>query len=268
MLSRIDMLSRAPRASHSDDDHPTIQEYHAWRKSPNTWRQGSSGLSGDIEQLHHDEGRRYNSPATLQQEFSRPRRVEELLNAIFANTDQEPPESEYVFDHFLRPFAILLCIGHGALIRHFIDFDLQDHYLPFQTEPPRFPTCTVCDLFSLFQEAQRQFCAVKLRWNMNTHLSQEEILPIKYEKILGHGGSAVAYKIIVDAEYDELVPKDCREPVIWLYYYAFVDRCLLCSKQVLSEANEHAYFLKTYHTEDAREYYNVERDAYIRLRRA
>ena len=48
---------------------------------------------------------------------------------------------------------------------------------------------------------------------MNLHLHKEEILPIIYKEEIGHGGNGIIYKIVVDEEYNKLVPQRWKMPV-------------------------------------------------------
>ena len=181
------------------DDHPTIQGFLQWTKSPSTRRIGCGGSDNDIP-------REYISCVTLQEKLTK-RKVEELLEVLFENWDTPPPDANYITKHYLRPFAILLCIGAGRMIHHFVEHQsLVDHLLPFRDKPSTFPALTSGELFAAFRREQWAFCAVKLDYNIGAHLEVEEILPITTKEEIEEGGSAITYKIIVDEDYDELVP--------------------------------------------------------------
>lgn len=187
------------RSISQPDDHPAIQELLIWIHAPATRRLGCSGSDNDIV-------REYISWRTLEEKLTKSK-VEELLEALFENCEYPRPEADYVTKHYLRPFAILLCIGQGRMIHHFSEHqNLQDHLLPFWDEPPTFPKSTACNIFADFRRVQWEFCAVKLEYDIRTHLEADYILPINSKELIEEGGSAIAYKIEVDADYDELVP--------------------------------------------------------------
>lgn len=137
------------------------------------------------------------------------RMVEALLKELFANPDQSAPDAADVLKSYLRPFAILLCIGSGHMISYFVEHpSLQDRCLPFSVEPQDFPVSTSRNLFRAFYEEQWKFCALRLEYNRGYRLPDEYILPIISKEQIGDGGSANLYKIVVDESYNSLVASD------------------------------------------------------------
>lgn len=122
-------------------------------------------------------------------------------------------DANYVRDHYLQSFAILLCIGQGHLIRQFQKEDaLQDQKLPHRTQPSDFPS-TDPGVFEEFQAKQWQFCAPTLKYGMDAHFKDDDILPILRREQIGEGGSAIVYKIVLDDEYNALSPRSLDKPV-------------------------------------------------------
>ena len=140
-------------------------------------------------------------------------KLEQLLDAVVEKSVRHEVDADHVLQHYLRPFAILLCLDKGYLIHHFyMHRSLRDASLPFGVQPDDFPH--VSDrFFDKFKRAQWQFCATEMHRNMNEHLKEEEILPFMWMKELGHGGSATVYRIVVESSYNKLLPKDSQPAV-------------------------------------------------------
>ncbi|KAI4126118.1 MAG: hypothetical protein LQ338_003923, partial [Usnochroma carphineum] len=176
-------------------------------------------------------------------------RVESLLTSLFGKDFAKTVDAETVRKHYLRPLAILLWIGQGDMIRHFVRYQsLKDHQLPFRTCPEDFPISPQDpNFFRRFFNEQWQFCATDLEYNMDLHLHKEEILPILHKQEIGRGGNAIVSKIVVDEEYNRLVPQHWKIPER--------PRDLL-----------NTFVLKTYRGADAKDQHKAERDAFINLR--
>lgn len=203
------MNKSIPESQHESqpDHHPFIQDFLQWTKSQGTYRVGCGGPENDIN-------RKYISLVVLKEKLNR-RKIEELLEALFENWEKPAPDPDWIKRHYLRPFAILLCIGEGRMIYHFVKHQrLQDHLLPFPDEPHEFPSSTRCNLYTAFRQKQWAFCAVRLEYNISSLLGTDEILPIVHKERIEDGGSAVTYKIVVDDDYDELVPRNNESLVI------------------------------------------------------
>ncbi len=185
-------------AQHDD----TVQAFHTWRRSSETQLPGVGGP--DLKTVCP-----FIPRSKLEEYFQRYRQLENLLIAVRGSHAAVDPD--YVRDHYLQSFATLLCIGQGHLIYHFQHYNsLRDQNLPHHTRPDDFPF-TERDIFEEFKNAQWQFCASKLEYSMNARFKEEEILPIISKVEIGQGGSAIIYKIVVDASYNFLRP---RSPVI------------------------------------------------------
>lgn len=190
------------------DDQPAIQDFLRWNRSEETQSLGCGGPGNDLN-------RRYLSRVKLEKYFSK-RRVNRILEALFTGQERQVPDAESIINHYLRPFAILLCIGFGRMIRHFWQHkSLQDHLLPFHTPPHQFPSSTMCNLFEKFCREQWCFCAVKFDYKINCHLATAEIIPITQIEKIDEGGSAIIYKITVDRDYDDLVPPNIKNSVFF-----------------------------------------------------
>ncbi|KAL8878006.1 MAG: hypothetical protein Q9198_004096 [Flavoplaca austrocitrina] len=156
--------------------------------------------------------------------------------------------AERARSNYLRPFAILLAIGYGIMIRHFVEHrELQDQSLPFTTEPEGFPKTSTQNLFEAFYKEQWQFCAVPLEYDMRDYLADDYILPITAKEQISGGGSAILYKITVDEAYNKLKPADDAHTAA-------------------RSRNTNTFTLKTYRTPDARKYFENERNAFEQLR--
>ncbi|KAL8831869.1 MAG: hypothetical protein Q9191_000621 [Dirinaria sp. TL-2023a] len=171
-------------------------------------------------------------------------RVERLLAALFVKN----VDAQYVREHYLRPLAILLLIGQGPMIQVFVRYlSLMDHRLPFRTRPEDFPRSSDSNLFDRFHSEQWQFCAADLEYNMDLNLHKEEILPITHKEEIGWGGNAKVFKIVVDKEYNKLVPHHWQMP----------ER---------PPDLQNTFVLKTYRGLDAKEQHKNEQNAFKILR--
>ncbi|KAL8883395.1 MAG: hypothetical protein Q9192_007192, partial [Flavoplaca navasiana] len=180
---------------------PAIQAFLQWKAKPGICKTGCRGPDNMI-------GSNYISQAKLQ-EYLTTERIKMLLQELFQNTSQSPPSTERVRSYYLRPFAILLAVGYGHMIRHFVERrELQDKSLPFSTEPEDFPKASTQNLFEAFRKEQWQFCAVPLEYDMRDDLADDYILPITAKEEISGGASAILYKITVDEAYNKLKPAD------------------------------------------------------------
>lgn len=182
------------------------QAFHKWRLSSEARLPGIRGP--DFETTCF-----FIPRSNLKDYFERPRRVENLLDAVLNDHERPAVDANYVRDHYLQSFATLLCIGEGRMIHHFQQHKaLRDQKLPYRTRPDEFPTTTP-DKFEDFKEAQWQFCASDLEYGMNDRFKEEEILPLILKEKIGEGGSAIIYKIVVDEGYNSLRPHGHILPV-------------------------------------------------------
>ena len=159
----------------------------------------------------NEEQRKYIPLEKLKERLT-PRRVDGLLAALFENEERSAPNVDSVISEYLRPFAILLCIGEGSMISQFMEYEsLVDARLPLSWEPSAFPKSSRCDIWAAFRQEQWMFCAQTLKFNLNRCIEPDRILPILGKEQIADGGSSITYKIIVDRDYDELIP---REPAV------------------------------------------------------
>lgn len=123
----------------------------------------------------------------------------------------------YIINSYAQVFAILIGIGEGAAISHFIACEmLSDRRLPF-VDNYGFPLGK--DFFEKFQQRQWMFCAPTLTRHFEWTFDQLRILPFQREKDpMASGNSGVIYKISVPYEYDALsgipVEEDVRQPYL------------------------------------------------------
>lgn len=182
-----------------------IQAFHKWIKDA---RQPGIGGSSHLTECG------FIPLSAVKDYLGANQRVECLLASLFGRDATRVADAESVRKHYLRPLAILLLIGEGPMIKHFVQYrSLQDCRLPYRSEPEDFPGSPDPPLFKRFQDQQWQFCAADLEYNMNLHLYKEDILPIIHKEEIGQGGNAVIFKIIVEGEYNRLVPEHWKTPV-------------------------------------------------------
>ena len=193
--------------SQPDYDQP-IQDVLSWKKSQDTWKRGCRGPDNkpDCE---------FIPKSTLEAEFNKPGKVEGLLEALFVNWNRPTPDADYIRSRYIRPFVILLCVGHGRMIHHFVEHEsLQDRHLPFRSEPEEFPSSTTPNIWASFDKEQWGFCPIEFEYSMSNRLGKDDILPIVHKEDLGEGGSATTHKIVVQEDYNCLNPCDSDGPVL------------------------------------------------------
>lgn len=185
------------------EDHSEIQAF--WRWYENT-RARCLGIGGP----DHAAQRNFIPLSAVQQYLGASQCVEGLLAALCA----ENVEAQTVREHYLRTLAILILIGKGHMIKHFVRYhSLKDERLPFRTRPEDFPHSSDAKFFDKFRRKQWQFCVTDLEYNMDLHLHKEEILPIVEKEEIGRGGNATVFKIVIASEYNKLVPHHMMTPV-------------------------------------------------------
>ena len=187
------------------DDHPAIQDLLKLVNSTE-----DRGLrSGDTNDSDADDGEYAFIPRTrLQAYLGQYDQVEKLLSALFGDEDpmSNPPDAGTIRQSYSKIFCILIAIGKGRFINHFIEHGIEDRYLPFQSHPGNFPSATSdSSFFTTFYQQQWKFCVPELHKCFNKRFDANEwILPIKRKEELDHGGSAATYKIEVHEAYDQL----------------------------------------------------------------
>lgn len=178
-----------------------IQAFLRWHS---TTRRLGIGGSNHATQYH------FIPFSAVEEYLGASQRVERLLAALLAKN----VDAQYVREHYLRPLAILLLIGQGRMIEVFVRYlSLMDRRLPFRTRPEDFPHSSDPNFFRRFHSQQWQFCAADLEYNMDLHLHKEEILPIIHKEKIGWGGNATVFKVVVDSEYNKLLPHRWQMPV-------------------------------------------------------
>lgn len=176
------------------DEDPDIQAFLKWRQSEGQKTLGTKSIESETCPM---------ISTTALKNYLRSDKVKKLLKVLFSEGDF--PAADYVVDHYLRPFAILLCMNLGHFITRFVEYDqLRDEKLPFESRPPNFPEHTKSDIWKDFYSQQWEFCPVTLRFNMEQNLGEHEILPFATKEKVGEGGTSSVYKVTAHQECNEL----------------------------------------------------------------
>ena len=229
-------------------------------KSPESVQHNEEpGIQAFLSWLHDDRRPAYNADSSQAQRYFVPLshlksylgsggRIRRLLEALFRDDDAtELPSANIILENYIRCFSILVTIGYGQYIRHFMRYEsLEDTKLPFLSLPPHFPDSSTAGFFEAFKQRQWDFCAPVLRYGVHHVLDGEVVLPIVKKEKIAVGGSAVIYKVILDEEYDKLEP--------------------LASTRNASAVRSNVYVLKAYRTRNAERYYEAEKRAFLKLR--
>ena len=190
----------------SAQHHEALQDFYTWKRSTEAQSLGIGGPQLETECP-------FIPRSKLEEYFGRHGRVRDLLDVVLDSNHRPAVDPDYVREHYLQSFAILLCIGAGRFINHFRKYhSLRDQKLPYHTKPDNFPFTTP-DIFEDFKQKQWQFCASKLEYTMDSCFKEEEILPITHKTPIGEGGSAIIYKIVIEEDYNSLRPSGHVIPV-------------------------------------------------------
>lgn len=187
---------------------PEISKFIGWIQT-----QSVLGILGADADVKHP----FMPLPRLEEHLKEGNTTKRLLRALFPNSEPQI-EPEEVWRTCIRVFSILLLVGRGSYIPHFVHHDqLWDAKLPFFSQPRHFPPTAGDDaFFPSFFKQQWHFCPHIFRRSvMDAQIDKECILPIVGMEKLGGGGSALTYKIELHPAYDDLeVPTAVRR--VWL----------------------------------------------------
>lgn len=196
-VSSVLMSPSAPQPDHNAD--PVIQEFHEW--VPKHCKLGTNGPSPAPNSS-------FMPLPDLQAYLKAEKRTTRLLRALYSDCEHRHI-IELLEEWYIRVFAILILIGKGRYIEHFVRHEsLRDPQLPFLVKPSHFPVDPNYPSFwDLFYEKQFAFCPRYFRYyENNQQLEDRRILPIISKEVLDEGGSAAIYKIKLHPHYDQLNP--------------------------------------------------------------
>ena len=246
-----------------DYDDP-FQEVHSWARSQSRWRSGVGRIQrGKAERFESDssipgtEGVRYTSVEQARNFLTQEDRIARLLNALYRDRNDDPPNPETIRQYYLRPFLILISIKRGSYIGLFTTKEsLEDKMLPLTEKPGDFPSSANDELWELFSDEQWTWYPQLFRYGMDDfRVRSKRILPVQEIQRIGRGGTSDVFKIKLDPEYDKLADPQDRSSL----------------SQVSSNTNRTpshrptAYVLKRFRGAKARQSYETEKAAYKKL---
>ena len=214
----------------------------------------------------HDHDHLFVPYAALEDYFDRPR-VQQLLTAIFPETGSaDLPSADQIRMKFLKTFAILLVIGEGSLIGHFIQSSWSDKSLPWETPfGRRFPGYINPRIYRLFYDHQWEFCAAEFKFGLDESFSADIILPILFRSKISSGGSADVYRILVHESYNQLT--QISEPSV-SQLWSVSESHFAKFVQEAYGTNANTFALKTYKAENAAVQFKNEVDAMRELQQS
>lgn len=244
------------------DNNPNLQDFLHWI---NEARCMGSGDAGD------DAGLQLNRPfipyREVQAYFKEPQRVRKLLEALYPDIEHNV-DPNAIWKYYSNVFSILLLIGKGHYINHFVQYDsLCDHHLPFGNKPTSFPIAsTDPHFFTSFCNQQWEFCPPAFQYHMDKRFEPNEALPIIKKQKLAGGGSATIYKITLHPDYNQMSPNVNSEQVKFMLHAIYLHLHPAKTKQDSNDQHANTFVLKTYGTKDAEKYYTNEVGAFRRIR--
>ena len=185
----------------SASHHPAIQQLMKWVES--TGVLGVCGIGGATKEMN------FVSHRALDDYFDQEDVLEDLLRAHFTDEDHlfEPSEVRQIKRRYAKIFCLLIIIGKGEFINHFIEYDISDQQLPLSKHKPvGFPAdSSGSHFFETFLQHQWQFSVPELNVMYGRRFDPSEwILPIRRVALLGEGVSADIHLVEVHSCYDQL----------------------------------------------------------------
>lgn len=186
------------------DHDPTIHEFQEWankRRVPNETALQDFIPISEVQAFFHSPGK-----------------TSELLKVLF-DEEESRPRSQTVRNYYILVFCILIAIGRGRQIQHFLRHDhLQDSKLPFFQKPEHFghdSTCSPDDFFEDFERMQWRFCVPVLdRERTFRDFDHRTIMPFLKKQRIGGGGSATVYQVEVHRDHDRLEARVGLRPLL------------------------------------------------------
>ena len=179
------------------DSNLVVQDFLQWRKD--TRRMGSADGSEELKSP-------FLAYTDIDDYFQA--HLPQLIEAVLPKEDpSQRPEVSTVRDSYRRVFCTLLSVGKGEYIHYFTQHpSLDDHHLPFDTRPKRFPeTPSDSKFWGSFSDLQWEFAALVLKYNVDFHFdSANWVIPVIAKERIGGEGNAVIYKVQVHEAYDNL----------------------------------------------------------------
>jgi hypothetical protein len=139
-------------------------------------------------------------------------RLNEVLSAIIGDDEHYPRIGGLVLARYICVFCILLEIGQGKFIQHFVRYHLSDDRLPFDSgsPPAHFPSLPLVNpnFLSLFCERQWNFCVPDFHYPLiGVEYEQRRILPLLQKERLQTTENAATYKVVLLDSANKLVPE-------------------------------------------------------------
>lgn len=146
------------------------------------------------------------TPQALEDYFAETDVGERLVGAALKGAGRDIRAKDILKNHLVT-FTILVRIGKGEFVPLFLrrPRHLSDKQLPFHSEPAAWPIGVPFDAFA---REQWHFCPYNFEHLHNIEIETECILPIECCEEIGRGGSAIAYRVKINPQYDSLCDDD------------------------------------------------------------
>lgn len=181
--------------------NPVVEDFQTYVSQ--RLRPGSLGALSD--QPDASDTPRYLPDSDREEFFRNSKQVQRLLDAVLEDKYRHRVRLDALQRRYTRVFSILLCIGRGAAIVHFVSQPgFTDKHLPFLNRHS-FPNRLSDEpFFDDFYKKQWMFCAPKLDFQEWWQWEQDRILPVVYERELGRGASSRTFLLRVHPGYNNL----------------------------------------------------------------
>lgn len=183
--------------------HPALDEFLQWEEQ--AWIECVADISADDTAF-------FMPLELLKSHFSanKSRGLCQILCELF-NALHPPVDADLVLREHTAIFCILLRLGHGRMIEHFVRYEeLSDRRLPFDLghPPAEFPRLKEDSAFlQLFCEVQWMYCVPVFDGHMlHRHFGKQRLFPIVEKQEYGFEGMAARYLVRLYGPHNRLLP--------------------------------------------------------------
>lgn len=148
------------------------------------------------------------SQAAIKDYFRSSPQIPQLVEAA-CGTDSTP-NARWITENCPIGFCILLSLGKGGYVRHFVEHvGLWDVNLPFSARPEDFPQVpNEPEFFDTFRLEQWRFFPVEIPRSPAVKFQKDRPLPIVESEVLKYGDTANLYRVKIHREYDNAITND------------------------------------------------------------
>lgn len=175
------------------NERPYLQHFQTWIS-----RQHARGLGSNLSLDNNLDD--FTPDGAVHEYLKSESRCKGIIGEL-SDPENLPVKTKVLLEKYSKVFAVLVRIGKGHYIPHFLENEeLGDHQLPFSKRPAAFPS-EAQDFFDDFYREQFRFCAAVFDGRAHHAFVPERIMPYLEKEEIGQGGSSVVYKVKVHGRH-------------------------------------------------------------------